>query len=272
MMERVLAVLRGSAGGGGQRWRASVAGGGIDVQAFRFSAMLAATATAKLGRADASRLVSVEFGPKVPDWPKVEARILAAAGNGQAIRSRIIRDASRIVSDAQAIGVSLRKKGIGSREAASSGALTAGWSEWGVERLMVRSNVEVDDDSNDAADCLRELLETVVRTGGSEVSLWRLLCSPQAGDVRLAGDLGLRREQSGLLVAFEHSGLSRQLRLTQWAQHDLRKLLEQLPNIGASAQMPWAQGRTLWCLWVSPLLLADCGFVFPAVATDQQEF
>ena len=261
-LQIVLRTLRSAAGGAGQRWRASPNGSGIDVQISRFCALLMGTATPRLGRADESRLSPVAFGPPVDDWPTVETRIRGSLRIlGPAVRSRIIRDAPKTVAHADTIAEHERGRGIDSREAAASGALTAGWCAWQADQVMVPAGV-VNEARSDAADCLREILELTARIGSTEFSLWRLLRSSSAEDTKQAADtFGVRRDGGDLLIAYRHTGLARRLRGSRWQSYRLDKLLEQLPGIGGRAQVRIGDRREQ-AIRVPEAALAAQGFCF----------
>lgn len=275
-LQLVLRTLRAAAGGAGMRWRASMNGQGIDVQRSRFCAMVTATATPRLGRADESRLSPVSFGAGVTsaEFTRIAERIgKALGGHGPAVRSRIIRDTPIIVEHAESLTTHFRSKGEDSREAAASGALTAGWHEWCADEVKVSARV-ASADLGDAAEALREILELTTHVAGvGERSLWRLLSGGKDAQATAADVFGVKRYQggTGLVLAYRHSGLIRALRGSRWANYDLLKLLEQMPSMGHRCQVRMS-GRKQWCLWIPPDALDSLGFAFATEEGQAPEF
>ena len=106
-----------------------------------------------LTRPDASRLTPVRFGPPVDDWVGVSTSIQTAMEDADAVRYRILRRAPEIVAQADRLIGTYQELGMESREAMSSGALTAGWHFWGIDEKDLYANTE-QHDTTDAADAL----------------------------------------------------------------------------------------------------------------------
>ena len=217
--------MRISAGGEGQRIRVDMQTGGVQVQAPRFSALLSNVSAPDMSRADASRVVNVSLGPEVEDWPAVEAAILGAMAHAAGVRARIIREAPAIVDHAQALAREMQKRGMDSREALASAALTAGWHWWNVDYMDVHSTDDHDRDRTDATDCLKSIMSLNVRDLGK--TLAKALTS---GDAAIIADLYAVRYDGmyGLQVRYGHPGLREALRGTPWEKADLRSALLQL--------------------------------------------
>ena len=223
----LLKLLRVSAGAEGLRVRADGNTGGVVTQAPRFSALLSSTAAPQLQRADASRLSVVRFGPPVKNWQTVSGNIRAATAHAEAVRSRIIRSAGDIVREADKIAEELQGRGMDSREALATAALTAGWRFWRLDTQTVRAQPDTPLLS-DAADALLDILGLPVRTEPHEVlSVLELLGVRDRAHL-LADLYGIRKLDQGLAIAPGHSGLAAKLKRTPWEHVDLRRLLLQL--------------------------------------------
>ena len=220
--------LRVASGGAGLRLRADVTGTGVNVQAPRYSALLSATAAPQLTRADASRLSTVRFGPSVADWPDVQKTILAAMVHADGVRARIIHKLDWVVSLADQLTKDLQGKGVDSREALISAALSAGWALWGIDDTIVAAGTGHGGQS-DAVDALMDVLALRVRDSGTERSVLGLL-QAQNRDAIVADLFGVRRAVGSILVLPKHRGLKRALDRSRWAGVDLSKLLSQIPG------------------------------------------
>ena len=263
----ILRTLRSATSGDGMRVRAAQNRGGYDVQRARFCALMSAIAAPNLTRANATRLTRVRLGAAVADWPQVEAAILSAVRAADAIRSRIIRGAARIVAYADKCAKTLQSAGYDSREALATAALSAGWHEWGLDREWVFANVATPD-RTDAGDALSEIFGLSERVGDRAMTLWRLLCSQNAGEQRLAGEqFGCRREgTTGVFVAATHSGLIKRLRGSVWQAANLSDLLLQLPGtVQVDGSVRICPGvRSTRTVWIPAETLRDAGLEFEA--------
>ena len=254
----LFALMRIASGAEGLRIRAD--GGssdGVQVQAPRFSAMLSATATPRLGMADASRLTHVKLGLEVDDWPGVSSAIKAAMEHADNVRSSIIRDAAKIADRASAITAELQGLGLDSREALAQGALTAGWHWWGVDDLDVSASEEEEPERSDAADCLITILAYTMRTpGGAGVTIAHTLA---AGSVVPADLYGIIYDERGLLLASGHPGLAHVLRGTPWAKTNLRDMLMQLTGVTTTTNAIHVGEFRKRCILLPPHVLERLG-------------
>ena len=225
----VLALMRISSGGEGQRIRVDMQTGGVQVQAPRFSALLSNVSAPDMSRADASRVVNVTLGAEVDDWPAVQGAILGAMGHAAGVRSRIIRDVAAIVAQAKAVAIEMQGRGMDSREALASAALTAGWQWWGIDPGDVASTDEHVRGRTDAADCLTTLMSLPIRDPGHST---KTLAKALIDDAASLADLYAVRYDGGggLMVRFGHRGLKEALRGTPWEKADLRSVLLQLED------------------------------------------
>lgn len=230
----VLKQLRISAGAEGLRVRADATSGGVVAQAPRYCALLSATKMAALGAADASRLAMIRLGDEVDDWPTLEMEILGAMAAADRIRSRIVRSVDWVVNRADELTRELQQQGIGSRAAALSASLTAGWQFWGIDRAIVPAGTARAERS-DAESALLELLALTHREAGAhERSVRALLRDDLISGRSAVGDLyGMRREGDDLLVMPRHSGLATNLRRARsaLADVDLGRLLRQIAGV-----------------------------------------
>ena len=133
----LLSLMRISSGGEGLRVRVDMQTGGVQVQAPRFSALLSNVSSPNMSRADASRVVTINLGDEVEDWPAVDEAITGAMAQAAGVRSRIIRDAAMIAAKVKSKSRELQSLGMDSREALASGALTACWQWWGIDDMDV---------------------------------------------------------------------------------------------------------------------------------------
>ena len=227
----LLKLLRIASGADGLRVRADQ-NGGVTTQQVRFSAMLSGTVPPMLTRPDASRLTPVRFGPPVDDWVGVSTSIQTAMKNADAVRYRILRRAPEIVAQADRLIGTYQELGMESREAMSSGALTAGWHFWGIDEKDLYANTE-QHDTTDAADALLEILAVRHRMeGGVERSVLWLVQGNDDKDVRMLADLyGVKKHGNGLCIAIGHRGLGNAMSRTQWGNADIKQLLMQLPDV-----------------------------------------
>ena len=229
-------LLRIAAGGEGLRLRANSTGG-VDIQEPRFAALLSATSVPALPVADSSRLTVVGFGDEVDDWPSVEAGILAAMKNFEAIRYRIIRRAPEVVALARAKTQEFQSVGVASRDALVAGALTAGWRAWGLDDKEVHTrHIDAEKPALDAVSLVRHIFALRARPGGGEAdsSALELLADPSRA--HLAADLfgmkltKLNNVGTVLAIAYSHAGLLGQLKFSRWENAELRALLLQIPE------------------------------------------
>ena len=223
----LLKLLRVASGAEGLRVRADSTTGGVTTQAPRFSALLSSTAAPQLQRADASRLTPVRFGPAVEDWQGVSGGIRKAMSHADGARYRIIRSAPEIVRLADRIAEHLQGRGMDSREALATAALTAGWRFWGVDRDTVRAQPD-QSTLTDAGDALMDILGMQVRTEPHEQFSILELLRVEARETMLADIYGIRLREHDLAIAPGHSGLQAKLQRTPWQHVDLRRLLLQL--------------------------------------------
>ena len=225
----LLSLMRISSGGEGQRVRVDMQTGGVQVQAPRFSALLSNVSAPDMSRADASRMVNVTLGDEVDDWNAVQGAILGAMAPAAAVRSRIIRDTPDIVAQAKAVTMEMQGRGMDSREALASAALTAGWQWWGIDPGDVASTDEHVRGRTDAADCLTALMSLPIRDPGRSA---KTLAKALTDDADSLADLYAVRYDGigGLMVRYGHRGLKEALRGTPWEKADLRSVLLQLDD------------------------------------------
>ena len=159
----LLSLMRISSGGEGLRIRVDMQTGGVQVQAPRFSALLSNVSAPTMSRADVSRVVTINLGEEVEDWPAVEGAILKAMAQADGVRSRIIRDAATIAARVEELAREMQSLGMDSREALASAALTAGWQWWGIDTRDVYSIDDHDRDKNDAVECLMAIMSLTLR-------------------------------------------------------------------------------------------------------------
>ena len=239
----LLSQMRISSGGEGKRIRVDMQTGGIKEQTFRFSALLSNVSAPHMSRADASRMVTVNLGDEVEDWPAVEKAIKAAMKQAAGVRSRIIRDAAMIAEQVKEKAREMQGLGMDSREALASAALTAGFHWWGIDqdRTDVHSSDDHDRDRSDATDCLRAIMEIKFSNpGGISKTLAKALTTP---DAKAVVDLyGVRYDGlEGLVVAYGRRELIASLRGTPWEKAELLSTLMQLE--GAKMTNPLRLGE-----------------------------
>ena len=253
----LLSLMRISAGGEGQRIRVDMQTGGVQVQAPRFSALLSNVSAPDMSRADASRVVSVKLGAEVEDWPAVEASILGAMTHAAGVRSRIIREAPTIVGHAQEMARAMQSRGMDSREALASAALTAGWHWWGIDTGDVHSVDDHDRDKTDAADCLTAIMSLTFRDpSGVDKTLARALTS---NAIPIADLYGMRCDAAGgVEIGYGHRGLKDALRGTPWERADLRSTLMQLADIELTNPLRLGNQR-LRCIRIPSETLLSAG-------------
>ena len=240
----LLSLMRISSGGEGKRIRVDMQTGGIKEQSFRFSALLSNVSAPNMSRADASRMVTINLGDEVEDWPAVEKAILGAMTQAAGVRSRIIRDTAMITAQVKEKAREMQGFGMDSREALASAALTAGFHWWGIDQdlMDVHSSDDHDRDRHDAADCLISIMEITLRNpGGMSKSLAKSLTI----EAEAVADLyGVRYDGlGGLVVAYGHRGLKDGLRGTQWEKADLRSTLMQLEGATTTNPLRLGSGR-----------------------------
>ena len=190
----LLKLLRVSAGSEGARVRADGASGGVVKQLPRFSALLSSTSIPEMPRADATRMSVVQLGDEVKDWPAVKHGIQTAIENADAARYRIIRRTADIVAEAAQVSDEQQRLGRDSREAMLSGALTAGWRAWGLDRKEVDSTrTDPRDEVPDAVRLLFDITNLPFRLdGGTEITLLEAL-QLNIDPRRVADTFGLKR-------------------------------------------------------------------------------
>ena len=246
------ALLRIAAGGDGERLRADVTSS-TDVlsQAPRFPALMSAVSVPAWQRADETRWTFARLGKEVDDWSTVEEAITTAMKKADAIRFRIIRQMPEIVANVQRMIRTFQGKGMDSREALASAALTAGWHAWGINDHDVYSKVEKDQ-PQDAVECLTDILGLIVSLDGNKKrSAHRVLTDGDRDDTKLVADqLGLRLGEfegvCGLAIRNEHRGMREALRHTQWANVTLRLKLAEIEGAVLSqgpVRFPSGNGR-----------------------------
>ena len=242
-MMDLFALLRVAAGGEGLRLRAN-SSGGVDIQEPRFSALLSATSVPALPVADSSRLTIVGFGDEVDDWPSVEAGILAAMENFEAIRYRIIRRVPEVVALARAKTKDFMTVGVASRDALVAGALTAGWHAWALDDKEVHTrHIDADVPALDAVSLVRYIFALRARPGSGEGDMSALEFLADQSRARQAADLfgmtltELDKVGSCLAIATSHAGLLGQLKFSRWENAELRALLLQIPEAEPRKQL-----------------------------------
>ena len=243
-VQDLLGQLRISAGGEGQRIRSDMATGGVISFRPRYSALLSATVAPRMLKADATRLCQVRLGRAVDDWPAVSAAILAAAKHAEAIRSRVVEEAGRIVAEAAATAVELQGRGVDTRSASASAALTAGWRFWRVDDRVVPAGTS-GDESSDAHDALFDILALTVRLGSNTEHSILYLLDGMLSLATISDLYGVRRDSEGVTVAPTHRGLIRALSKSQWANVDLGRLLLQIDGAERTNPLRFANGQRM---------------------------
>ena len=201
----LLSLMRISSGGEGQRIRVDMQSGGVQVQAPRFSALLSNVSAPQMSRADASRVVTLTLGKEVEDWPAVQRDIMQAMAHADGVRSRIIRDTAAIAEQVDSIAQDMQRRGVDSREALASAALTAGWWWWGIDGFEVQGSEHHDRDRSDAVDCLTSIMELKYRdvSGAGQTFAKALAVNPGP----IADLYGLRLDGGqGIVVGYGHQG------------------------------------------------------------------
>ena len=235
----LLSLMRPASGGEGLRIRVNMQTGGVDTQRPRFSALLSNVSAPHMSRADASRVVTINLGDEVEDWPAVRDIITASMAQAAGVRSRIIRETAAIAGRVSAEAWDMQTGGMDSREALASAALTVGWQWWGIDKSDVYSSEEHDRDRQDAADCLMAIMSLTLRDpGGAGKTLAKALTKegPTVADL-----FGIRYDGlGGLMVQYGRRGLKEGLKGTPWEKADLRSILMQLQ--GATQTNPLRVG------------------------------
>ena len=165
----------------------------------------------------------------VPDWPSVMRGILNATKHADGVRYKILRDAQATVHTADKLAREMQERGVDSREAMASAALTAGWRWWGVDNHEVLSQPETSE-RTDASDALLEILSLRHTAGGITVSVAEMLTNTLY-EAALLDLFGMRRMGSEIWIAEKHHGLRAAMSRSKWASADLRKLLLQMDGV-----------------------------------------
>ena len=153
----LLDTLRAASSGAGARLRAD-AHGGYDIQQSRFSAILSSTISPNLPKADATRIAEIGLSTEsVENWPMVQVAIQVTMKAANNVRYKIFREAQNIIGNVDELVVDMQSRGMDSREALSSAALTVGWRWWGVDTKEIMSQPETTE-RTDASDALLEIL------------------------------------------------------------------------------------------------------------------
>ena len=267
----LLKLLRVSSGADGLRVRADSGSDGVVVQEPRFACMLSATAKPRLNRADASRLIPVRFGGKVEDWPAVQRDIRRNMGQASRVRARFVREAEAIADLAADVTERLQERGVDSREALASGALTAGWAAWGIntDDVLAYSDSNV---QTDAADLLFDLLALRERhQSGVDKSILELLSSmPTAWNKTIADLYGIRRHEDGLLIDTANKGLKAKLVRTAWERVDLKQMLLQMDGTVWVDRLVTFGARRARAVSVPADALAQVGVTLAPVAEEPE--
>ena len=267
-MSNILPLLRIAAGADGVRMRADSGGKGVMAQSPRFPALISSTSVPDMSAADASRISLVRLGREVPDWPKIEARILKALSVSREIRSAMIRGSEEIAAVAAGVTHDLQAGGgVRARDALMAGALTAGWRWWGISAGGIMPH-SARPDLADAPEALLEILALHVRsTTGVETSIAEVL-GDIARESQLADLLGVKRSGSELLIAMKHRGLTKALNRTYLKGVNLRLLLNQIDGVRDATNPRWFGSIRLRAVVVSKEALAKIGIDFDKKEED----
>ena len=225
---QIMSELRRASGGDALRLRAASHGDGASMQSVRFAAMLSATTAPRLGQADASRISRIALGRPVDDWLAVERRITTAVTNiGAAFRARIIRDAAEITKAVDVTAKEYMGKGLDSRLAMGSAALTVGWWWWqlGAEEVFTHDLATGRRAEADAVDLLNEILSIRYRDPSGETDLLTII---SRADDMTGASFGVKRDGQDILIDPNHPGLMRALRRSAYEHTELRSLLLQI--------------------------------------------
>ena len=206
----LFSLMRIASGSDGARIRAKAYGDGVDVQRARFCAFVASHAPRVLQHPDATRLVRISLGPPVKDWPATRKAIDEAMKTAGRVRARIIRSLDALVASCEHYTEFFEDRGLDSRCAVISAALTAGWNAWCIEtRYIYQSNQEHGIISGAEA-VLREVLAIRHREAAEEFDVHTYM---EREPKRCAQLYGVRVGSDGmLLVAMNHAGRDNALR------------------------------------------------------------
>ena len=234
----LLKLLRVSAGSEGKRVRADAATGGVVEQLPRFAALLSSTVVPEMRRAGATRMAAVQLGDAVDDWPAVERGIRKALVKADAARFRILKRTPQIVEEAARVAKDQQAHGRDSRAAMASGALTAGWRAWGLDRSDVDSERrDPRDDVPDGVRLLFELTNLPFRLDAGKESTVLEALQLNTDPRHLADVYGIKRsvghdksEDGGIAIWAGHGTLRSELgrRTDKWARTNLEQSLLQI--------------------------------------------
>ena len=227
-VEEILNLARLASGGDGERIR-SVRSQDILSLNPRFSLLMSSTKIPQLGSADASRVGVVNLSSVgVENWPSVQQSILASLSGDipERIRASLVAEGPEIVSETNRIASDLTSKGVGSRSAMITAALTAGW-RWLSSTAETINPDKAANSEPDAAEMLREILGLRLRTSkGEDAQIIDLLKDDQEQALTLS--YGIKSDSEGIYIATQHAGLKRMLLRTPWAGVNIEKLICQL--------------------------------------------
>ena len=230
-VEDILSLARLAAGGDGERIRSA---SGQDILSLnpRFSLLMSSTKIPQLGRADASRVEIVNLSSVgVDNWASVQKSILASLSSDipERIRASLVAEGPEIVAETNRIASELMSKGVGSRSAMITAALSAGWRWLSGTTETIRPNKAAAQSESDAAEMLREILGLRVRTSrGKDAQIIDLLKDKEEEALTLS--YGIKSDSEGIYIATQHTGLKRMLLRTPWAGVNIEKLLCQLDD------------------------------------------
>ena len=255
----LLDQMRISSGGEGKRIRVDMQTGSVQEQEPRFSAFLSNVSAPQMSRADSSRMVTLTLGKEVEDWLALQKDIRSAMAHAGGVRSRIIRDTAAIAEQVDSIAQDMQRRGMDSREALTSAALTAGWWWWGIDGFEVGGSEPHDRGRSDAVECLTSIMELKYRDASGAQQTFAKALTVNPGPV--ADLYGLRLEGGeGILVGYGHQGLIKELRGTRWERSDLRSMLMQLEGAKHTANVRRVGfGRRMRCVVIPHETLIKAG-------------
>ena len=170
------------------------------------------------------------LGPKVDDWPAVERLSGRRWRRRRGVLTRILHRAPTIVENVDKIARDCMADGMDSRKAWSTGALSAGWHEWGLGTGLVYPDLGDESDDSLARDCLFEILNLTYRVDGHDQSIGSLL-RKELRMSEVADQFGVKLLGTSLAIWAKHTGLRKQLRRTRWEKSDVTALLRQIPGV-----------------------------------------
>ena len=234
-IESILDILRSSSGGTGLRVRAQIGTTtGVDMFQPRFSAILSSINMADMNEANASRFITINLSrEKRDDWPEVEAEIQESLQEPGRFLAALVRDGAAIAERAAECTRKYVREGVGYRQGAIEGTLTAAWEWWSGQSVwMTSATAPVDEDTLDDGE--RMLLDLMLGfririPGDPDTTLARILLQGDDKDVAL--DYGVRIIGDILHIHPSHKGVVSGLqKKPEWSNVNVKKTLLSIPG------------------------------------------